>query len=80
MTPVPYSINHMPGIRCTKPACHSANVSAAPVNIGGTKLKTNFRAGADHVSRPAARALRCIAIMPIATATTPSTSQSPASG
>src|SRR5580658_3536159 len=75
ITPVPYSISPTPGIAAVNPACHNTMVTAPPAIKGGTKLKTNFRAGEDHKGKPAALALRHIARMPNAIASEPSTSQ-----
>src|SRR5436190_3144846 len=68
ITPVPYNISHSPGIEATAPAFHNAAVSTAPANSGGTKLKMNLRAGADHSGNPADCALRHMANTPTAIA------------
>src|SRR5581483_729444 len=67
-------MSHTPGIAAMAPARHKTIVSAAPTTKGGTKLNTNFLAGADQTGSPAFDALRHIARIPIAMARTPSIS------
>src|SRR5687767_5336571 len=75
MTPVPYSISHIPGRTVIRFAWYMAAVSTAPTTIGGTKLVANLRPGPERSGMRAARALRPIAHPEMTTESSASPSQ-----